>query len=140
MEPPPTVADTIGSGEGALEVSKHEDVERVMRGIQRSVDGVEDVVIATTDGLSVSATNPGERADKVAAMAASVLALSRQAGAGDSDGDPGQTVIRGTKGCLVVQGAGPNAVIAVHTEANPNMGLIQLEVPRAAAELDAILA
>lgn len=119
-------------------MSKHEDVSRVMRSIQTNVDGVQDVVVATRDGLTVAATTGEDRAGKVAAMAASVLALSQQAIA-DSGGGEGHTVIRGDRGCLVVHGAGPNAIVAVHTGARPNMGLVQVEVPRAAADLESIL-
>lgn len=121
-------------------MSRQEDIDRVMRDIHRGVDGVDDVVVATSDGLAVASTNPGPRADKVAAMAASVVALSQQTIPEDGDGNPHETVIRGSLGCLVVRGAGPNAVIAVRTGADSNMGLVHLEIPRAAAELESILA
>jgi predicted regulator of Ras-like GTPase activity (Roadblock/LC7/MglB family) len=120
-------------------VSKQADVSQVLRGIHLAVDNVHGAVVATRDGLPVASTTGGDRAEKVAAMAASVLALSQQALADPDTEDGGQTVIRGSDGCLVVQEAGPNAVLAVHTGARPNMGLVQVEVPRAAAELALIL-
>ncbi len=125
--------------EGALEMSKQEDVARIMRDVHHRVGDVEDVVIATRDGLPLASTTSDDRAEKVAAMVASVLSLSMQAVDDDSEGPFGHTVIRGSRGCLVVQDAGPNAVIAVHTGANPNMGLVQVEIPRAAADLESIL-
>jgi predicted regulator of Ras-like GTPase activity (Roadblock/LC7/MglB family) len=133
--PPPDIAPA----EGGLDVSKQADVGQVMRSIHLAVDGVHGVIVATRDGLPVATTAAEGRAEKVAAMAASVLALSQQAVADPETDDAGQTVIRGSEGCLVVQGAGPNAVLAVHTGAKPNMGLVQVEVPRAAADLALIL-
>lgn len=120
-------------------MSKQQDVSKVMRDIHVAVDGVEEVVVATRDGLAVASTGSDELTAKVAAMAASVVGLSGQA-IGAATGETGQTVIRGDLGCLVVQGAGPNAVIAVRTGARPNMGLVQVEVPKAAEDLAAILA
>lgn len=121
-------------------MSRQEEIERVMRDVQRGVDGVERVVVGTSDGLAVASTSPGPRSEKMAAMAASVVSLSQQTVADDREGATGQTVIRGSSGCLVVQGAGPDAVLAVRTDVAANMGLIQMEVPRAAAEIAALLA
>lgn len=111
---------------------------RIMRTIHERVDGVQGVVVATRDGLTVASTAGDGKEDRIAAMAASAISLAQQTLAGSGGGD-GQTVIRGDHGCLVVQGAGPAAVLAVKTGARPNMGLVQVEVPRAAAELESIL-
>lgn len=134
-----TIEPAAAETQGDLDVSKQQDLAKVMRDIHLAVDGVEEVVVATRDGLAVASTGSDDRTAKVAAMAASVVGLSTQA-VGAAPGESGQTVIRGDAGCLVVQGAGPNAVIAVRTGARPNMGLVQVEVPRAADDLAAILA
>lgn len=136
---PPIESDHDTATEGALDMSKQEAVARIMRDVHQRVGDVEDVVIATRDGLPLASTTSEDRAEKVAAMVASVLSLSMQAVDDDAEGPFGHTVIRGSRGCLVVQDAGPNAVIAVHTGAKPNMGLVQVEIPRAAADLESIL-
>lgn len=111
-------------------------VSRIMRDIHQRITEAQDVVVASRDGLPLASTTSDERAERVSAMAASVLALSVQALEGD---ESGHAVIRGDRGCLVVHNAGPDALIAVHTGASPNMGLVQVEVPLAATDLETAL-
>lgn len=117
-------------------MTKNETVSQIMRDIHQRIGEVQDVVVATRDGLPLASTTSDGRAERVSAMAASVLSLSVQALDGDANG---HTVIRGSRGCLVVHDAGPDALLAVHTGAAPNMGLVQVEVPRAAADLASAL-
>ena len=107
-------------------------VSRMMRDIHQRITEAQDVVVSTRDGLPLASTTSDERAKRVSAMAASVLSLSVQALDGD---ETAHAVVRGTRGCLVVHHAGPDALLAVHTGAAPNMGLVQVEVPSVATDL-----
>jgi predicted regulator of Ras-like GTPase activity (Roadblock/LC7/MglB family) len=125
-------------------VSKQHELQEVLRGFHDAVDGVHGAVLATRDGLPVASTLGDARAETVAAMAATVIALADQAmpsdpAAGES-GTTSHTVIRGTDGCLVVYAAGDVGVLAVQTSSQPNIGLVQVEAPAAARELASLLA
>ena len=117
-------------------MTKNDTVSQIMRDIHQRIGDVHDVVVGTRDGLPLASTTSDSRAERISAMAASVLSLSMQALDGD---DSGHAVVRGTRGCLVVHHAGPGALLAVHTGAKPNMGLVQVEVPRAATDLESAL-
>ena len=130
------------SDHGSFDVSKQQELHEVLRGFHDAVDGVQGAVLATRDGLPVVSTLTDARAETVAAMAATVVALADQAMPAerqDSDGDAGHTVIRGSAGCLVVCAAGTQGVLAVQTTAHPNIGLVNVEAPAAARQLAGLL-
>ena len=130
--------------EGSTDVSKQHELHEVLRGFHDAVDGVHGTVLATRDGLPVASTLGDARAETVAAMAATVVALAAQAmpsdGSGDAGADSGHTVIRGSDGCLVVYATGDVGVLAVQTSSQPNIGLVHVEAPAAARELASLLA
>jgi len=130
--------------EGSTDVSKQHELQEVLRGFHDAVDGVHGAVLATRDGLPVASTLGDARAETVAAMAATVIALADQAMPSDpaagASGSPSHTVIRGTEGCLVVYAAGDVGVLAVQTSSHPNIGLVQVEAPAAARQLASLLA
>jgi predicted regulator of Ras-like GTPase activity (Roadblock/LC7/MglB family) len=130
--------------DGSLDVSKQQELHEVLRGFHDAVDGVQGAVLATRDGLPVVSTLTDARAETVAAMAATVVALADQAMPASADSgvagaDGSHTVIRGTDGCLVVYAAGDQGVLAVQTTAQPNIGLVHVEAPAAARELAGLL-
>ena len=120
-------------------MSKQHELHEVLRGFHDAVDGVQGAVLATRDGLPVASTLADQRADTVAAMAATVVALAEQAMPSEATGDSGHTVIRGRDGCLVVYRAGEHGVLAVQTTAQPNIGLVHVEAPAAARQLAGLL-
>jgi predicted regulator of Ras-like GTPase activity (Roadblock/LC7/MglB family) len=120
-------------------VSKQAELHDALRHLHAVIDGVHGTVLATRDGLPVASTLAGASTETVAAMAATVMALAGQAVPCEDD-STGFTVIRGTGGCLVVQGAGDAGVLAVQTGPQPNLGLVQMEAPAVAATLATALA
>lgn len=135
---PPAAPPPVPLSERVLDVSKQLELQAVLQDLHASADGVTGAVLASRDGLAIVSTMQESQTPRVAAMAATIVALAQQA---VPDSEPGgQTVIRGTGGCVVVYGAGPECVLAVQTTARPNIGLVQIEAPRAAEELAQLLA
>lgn len=120
-------------------MSRQDDLDAVLREVTMALDDVAGVVYATRDGLPVSSTVGEPRAGKIAAMAAAVLSLSEQT-VGASPVQPvGSAVIRGSEGCLAVFPSGVRGALAVQTGPRPNIGLMNVELPQAAASLDSIV-
>ena len=120
-------------------MSKQADLEVVLRSLLADVGDITGVVLASRDGLPVASTANGPTTDTLAAMAAAVLALSEQAVDATPTEPLDHTMIRGTDGCFAVYGAGHLGALALQTIAHPNVGLVQVEAPRAAAEISRLL-
>lgn len=131
--PPSPPAAPVTSG-------RRVELDAVLDEVSRVLADVRGAVFATRDGLCVASTIPEPQAGTVAAMAAAVLSLSESAldfgEAPTGRPDPlRSTVLRGSDGCLAVVPAGALGALAVKTGAKPNIGLLGVELPRAAAKL-----
>jgi predicted regulator of Ras-like GTPase activity (Roadblock/LC7/MglB family) len=118
-------------------------VHDALAALEARVDDIHGVVLASGDGLTVAATFRSDEADRVAAMAASVAGLAEQIlpGRTPSGHRPmasPSTVIRGSRGCLVVQ-AVAGGVVAARTGSGANLGLVQLELPATVEHLRSLL-
>lgn len=118
-------------------------VHDALTALETRVDDIHGVVLASSDGLPVAATFRSDEADRVAAMAASVAGLAEQILPGRSMTHPApstspSTVIRGSRGCLVVQAVG-GGVVAARTGPRANLGLVQLELPATVERLRSLL-
>ena len=121
-------------------MARQAELDGVLRAVATVVDDVDGAVFATRDGLCVATTLHEPHASKLAAMAAAVLSLSESAldfgEVRQGPPDPVRsTVVRGREGCVAVVPAGRLGALAVQTGARPNVGLMHVELPRAAARL-----
>lgn len=135
----PQEQDRLAPQPMEVPVSKQGDLEQVLRSLHTDVVDVTSTVLASRDGLPVASTANGLATDRLAAMAAAVLAIGEQATEATPDAPFGHALIRGSGGCLAVYGAGQFGALAVQTIANPNVGLVQVEAPRAASLLGDLL-
>ena len=102
---------------------------------------IEASAVISTDGLMMAAMLPaGMDEDRVGAMSAAMLSLgdrtSRELARGTN---LEQVLIRGEKGYVLMTHAGPNAVLTVLAKPIAKLGLIFLDVKRAATSLSTIL-
>lgn len=120
--------------------SKQEQLQRTLEAIGTAVPDVEGALLASRDGLAIAAHLRGADPSRVAAMAATVLALGTTVVDTCRIGPFEETVIQGDAGVFVVYDAGDLAVLAVLARRRANLGLVHLESRRAAAELARLLA
>jgi len=100
---------------------------------QRGVVG--SMVVAEGDGLIVDSTlHIGVRGDAVAALAASLYRKARRSSRAAGFGDVGFLQLEAERGRLCVAGRGELVVVVV-AEASANVGLIRVEMLRAAGGL-----
>lgn len=120
-------------------MAREDELRRSLLDLECRVGDMHGSVLATRDGLAVATTFGADEAAKVAAMAASVVALADQVLHDPSGRGVARTLIRGSEGCLVVEAVGDGAVLAARTSANPNLGLVNIEMPETIGSLTKLL-
>lgn len=108
----------------------------VLGELNNSSADIEASAVISADGLMMaSALPPGLEEDRIGAMSAAILALSARASAELVRGELEQVLIKGHAGYAMLTMAGPEAVLAVMTRPAAKLGLVFLEVRRAAEKL-----
>jgi len=125
-------------------------IEDVLRSLHESVEGLQGTVVISLDGFVVASHVPsanGRRrrgesqtdSPQVAAMAASIVAISDKVLAQLQRGVMHRVLIDGSDGGIVVVPAGPDAAIAVMVEHEAKLGLVMLALQRSAEQVKRIL-
>jgi predicted regulator of Ras-like GTPase activity (Roadblock/LC7/MglB family) len=96
--------------------------------------------IISTDGLMIAAALPqGMDEDRVGAMSAAMLSLGDRTAQELNRGTLEQVLIKGVNGYVLMIYAGDEAVLTVLAKPNAKLGLIFLDVKRAAKSLSELL-
>jgi predicted regulator of Ras-like GTPase activity (Roadblock/LC7/MglB family) len=116
-------------------------LDTVLSDLNGSSADIEASAVISTDGLMMAAQLPsGMDEDRVGAMSAAMLSLgdrtARELGRGST---LEQVLVKAEKGYILMTHAGPNAVLTVLAKPSARLGLIFLDVKRAAANLASIL-
>ena len=101
---------------------------------------IEASAVISTDGLIMAALLPaGLDEDIVGAMSAAMLSLGDRTAAELSRGELEMVLIKGNQGYVVMTHAGPEAVVSVRAKSTAKLGLIFLDIKRAAASISKII-
>jgi len=96
--------------------------------------------IISTDGLMIASVLPaGLDEDRVGAMSAAMLSLGDRTAQELNRGGLEQVLIKGDSGYVVMTYAGEEAVLTVMAKPNAKLGLIFLDVKRAAESITELL-
>ena len=96
--------------------------------------------IISTDGLMMAAVLPqGMDEDRVGAMSAAMLSLGDRTAQELARGTLEQVLIKGDNGYVLMTYAGEEAVLTVMAKSNAKLGLIFLDVKRAAESVSKML-
>ncbi len=96
--------------------------------------------IISTDGLMMAAVLPqGMDEDRVGAMSAAMLSLGDRTAQELGRGTLEQVLIKGDNGYVLMTYAGEEAVLTVMAKPNAKLGLIFLDVKRAAESVSKML-
>jgi len=96
--------------------------------------------IISTDGLMMAAVLPqGMDEDRVGAMSAAMLSLGDRTAQELARGTLEQVLIKGDNGYVLMTYAGEEAVLTVMAKPNAKLGLIFLDVKRAAESVSKML-
>jgi uncharacterized protein len=103
--------------------------------LRQSVRGVISVTLVSSDGLPIDTTLSDGKSAKLGAMVAALLSLSKRAAVELEKGGYKELLINGERGYILIVDAGQNAVLAVSTTAQVNLGLLFLRCKEAGRKL-----
>ena len=120
--------------------SRENTLEGVLNELQGSIPEIEACAIVSVEGLPIVSALPTDVDEaKVAAMTAAMLTLGEKAAMELGKGELEQVNIKGVNGWLLVIQAGMNACLTVSTTANAKLGLIFLDMKRAAEKVASMI-
>ncbi len=115
-------------------------MEGVLNELQGSIPEVEACAIVSVEGLPIVSALPTDVDEaKVAAMTAAMLTLGEKAAIELGKGNLEQVNIKGVDGWLLVIQAGMNACLTVSTTASAKLGMVFLEMKRAAEKVSQMI-
>ena len=115
-------------------------INSILSDLNGSSADIEASAVLSTDGLMMDSLLPaGMDEDRVGAMSAVMLSLGDRTSEELERGKLEQVLIKGDKGFILMTYAGPDAVVTVLTKPEARLGLIFLDVKRAADGIAKIL-
>ena len=116
--------------------TRGDTLEGVLNELQGSIPEIEACAIVSVEGLPIVSALPTDVDEaKVAAMTAAMLTLGEKAAIELGKGNLEQVNIKGIDGWLLVIQAGMNACLTVSTTASAKLGMVFLEMKRAAEKV-----
>ena len=120
--------------------SRFQDIEEVLRRLEARVTDIDGLAVVTKDGLPVaSALSNRIEEDRVGAMTAAMLSLGERVVEELERGNIKQVLIEGDNGLILIIEAGPHAVLAGVCRPGAKLGLVLLDMRRAAERLAEIV-
>lgn len=111
-----------------------------LRELQGSSPDIEASALVSVDGLPIASALPqGVEEDRVSAMSAAMLSLGERIASELGRGTLAQVYIKGEKGYVVLMSVGEEAVLTALAREQAKLGLILLEMRRAAETLSKLI-
>jgi uncharacterized protein len=111
-----------------------------LRDLQAGTPDIEASAVVSVDGLIMASSLPaGVDEDRISAMSAAMLSLGDRIASELSRGQLDQVYIRGKNGIIVLMAVGEDAVLTVLARSTAKLGLIFLDMNRAAEDLTRLL-
>jgi predicted regulator of Ras-like GTPase activity (Roadblock/LC7/MglB family) len=116
--------------------SRAEEMVARLQAMQAAAPDIEASAIVSVDGLIMaSALQQGVEEDRVSAMSAAMLSLGERISSELGRGGLEQVYIKGDAGSIVLTAVGEEAVLTALARQEAKLGLIFLEMRRAAEDL-----
>ncbi len=116
--------------------SRTEQMVGRLRDLQAGSGDIEGSAVVSVDGLIMASSLPaGVEEDRVSAMSAAMLSLGERISSELGRGVLDQVFIHGKKGYVVLMSVGQEAVLTVLAREQAKLGLIMLDMRRAAEDL-----
>ncbi len=111
-----------------------------LRDLQASSPDIEASAVVSVDGLTIASALPqGVEEDRVSAMSAAMLSLGERIANELGRGMLDQVYIKGQKGYVILMSVGEEAVLTVLAREQAKLGLILLDMRRAADEISKLI-
>jgi predicted regulator of Ras-like GTPase activity (Roadblock/LC7/MglB family) len=111
-----------------------------LRNLQGSTPDVEASAVVSVDGLIMASSLPaGVEEDRVSAMSAAMLSLGERIAGELGRGSLDEVYIHGNEGYVLLMASGLDAVLTVLAREQAKLGLVLLEMRRAAQDLEQLV-
>jgi predicted regulator of Ras-like GTPase activity (Roadblock/LC7/MglB family) len=111
-----------------------------LRAMQAASPEIEASAVVSVDGLIMASALPaGVEEDRVSAMSAAMLSLGDRIASELGRGNLEQVYIRGNTGYVLLTAVGQEAVLTALARDNAKLGLVFLEMRRAAESLERLV-
>ncbi len=121
-------------------MSRTEALNTALNNLKASSGDVEACAVVSEDGLIIASALPqGLEETQIAAMSAALLAMGARTSTELKRGQLEQLFVRGSSGYVVLMQAGPHAVLLAMARKEAKLGLIFLDLSRAAEDVKKIL-
>lgn len=130
----------MSQGVGKMQVARSEKLVERLRELQRQTPDVEASALVSVDGLTIASALPsGVEEDRVSAMSAAMLSLGERIAGELGRGGLDQVYVKGAGGYVLLAAVGTEAVLTVMARSTAKLGLVFLEMRRAAEDLERLL-
>jgi predicted regulator of Ras-like GTPase activity (Roadblock/LC7/MglB family) len=120
--------------------SRTEQMVARLKDLQVSTPDVEASALVSVDGLIIaSALPPDVEEDRVSAMSAAMLSLGERIASELGRGVLDQVYVRGANGYVILSAVGEEAVLTVLARQDAKLGLVFLDMRRAAEDLGRLI-
>ncbi len=116
--------------------SRTELMEDRLKDMQITSPDIEASAVVSVDGLPIATALPRNvEEDRVSAMSAAMLSLGERIASELGRGSLNEVYIKGEKGYVILQSVGQEAVLTVLAREGAKLGLVFLDMRRAAEDL-----
>lgn len=121
-------------------MSRSEEISKLLKNLSTTTPDIEAAAVVDNDGLLIASALPGDiEEDRVAAMSAALLGMSERIVRELGRGNFSLVMIRGTEGFTILARCGSEAVLTVLATSSAKLGLIFLDVTRAAKDIGRLI-
>lgn len=120
--------------------SRTEQIMARLRDLRVIASDIEASAVVSVDGLTIASDLPADvEEDRVSAMSAAMLSLGERIASELGRGTLDQVYIRGGDGYVILMSIGEDAVLTALARKGAKLGLVFLDMRRAAADLRSLL-
>jgi len=117
-----------------------EETTQILKTLVGNTPDLEGAATVSLDGLILASVLPsGTDEDRVSAMAAALLSLGERTAEELQRGTLEQVYVRGDNGYIILMAAGPEAVLEVIAGGGAKLGMVLLDMKRAAQAISRLL-
>lgn len=120
--------------------TRTELLKELLKEFKSSSADVQASAVVSTDGLIIASELPQDvEEDRVAAMSAAMLSLGERTSKELMKGSLEQVFVKGQDGYILLMGAGEDAVLTALAKKDAKLGLVFLDMKRAADKISAVI-
>ncbi len=123
-----------------MATSRTERIIQRLKELQAASPDIEASALVSVDGLIIASALPSDvEEDRVSAMSAAMLSLGERIASELGRGTLNQVYVRGDNGYVILMSVGEEAVLTALVGKDAKLGLIFLDMKRAAEDLSSLL-